>query len=275
MDYNIKLSNGQVLKGMILSPGENARAIIVMVHGIGEHIQRYSYMADLFRKEGIAFTGVDLPGHGRSDGRRGNIKSYKLLDEMITIMIDSCRKTFPGIPVYLYGHSLGGGIVLYYILRVNPRIKGAIVTSPWLRLSFEPSKVKVLLASLMKNLVPGLVQPTGLNVSHISHDEAVIANYKTDPLVHDMCSVSLYNEAMKAAKYSLEHASELKIPTLLIHGSDDLINSPEGSREFAGKSDKVKLKIWEGGYHELHNETFKDDVFRYIMEWINNKPVKI
>jgi len=275
MDYNIKLSNGQVLKGMILSPGENARAIIVMVHGIGEHIQRYSYMADLFRKEGIAFTGVDLPGHGRSDGRRGNIKSYKLLDEMITIMIDSCRKTFPGIPVYLYGHSLGGGIVLYYILRVNPRIKGAIVTSPWLRLSFEPSKVKVLLASLMKNLVPGLVQPTGLNVSHISHDEAVIANYKTDPLVHDMCSVSLYNEAMKAAKYSLEHASELKIPTLLIHGSDDLINSPEGSREFAGKSDKVKLKIWEGGYHELHNETFKDDVFRYILDWINNKPVQI
>ena len=275
MDYNIKLSNGQVLKGMILSPGENARAIIVMVHGIGEHIQRYSYMADLFRKEGIAFTGVDLPGHGRSDGRRGNIKSYKLLDEMITIMIDSCRKTFPGIPVYLYGHSLGGGIVLYYILRVNPRIKGAIVTSPWLRLSFEPSKIKVMLAALMKNLVPGLVQPTGLNVSHISHDEAVIANYKTDPLVHDMCSVSLYNEAMKAAKYSLEHASELKIPTLLIHGSDDLINSPEGSREFAGKSDKVKLKIWEGGYHELHNETFKDDVFRYILDWINNKPVQI
>lgn len=275
MDFNIKLSNGQILKGMIQSPGENTRAVIVMVHGIGEHIKRYSYLADLFSKEGIAFTGVDLPGHGRSDGRRGNIKSYKLLEEMITIMIDSCRKTFPGIPVYLYGHSLGGGIVLDYILRVNPRIKGAIVTSPWLRLSFEPPKIKVILAALMKNLVPGLVQPTGLNVSHISHDENVIENYKTDPLVHDKCSVSLYNEAMNAAKYSLEHASELKIPTLLIHGSDDMINSPEGSREFAEKSDKVKLKIWEGGYHELHNELFKDDVFRYILSWINNIPVKV
>jgi alpha-beta hydrolase superfamily lysophospholipase len=275
MDFNIKLSNGQVLKGMIQSPGDNIRAVIVMVHGIGEHIQRYDYWTGLFRKEGIAFTGVDLPGHGRSDGRRGNIKSYKLLGEMITIMIDSCRKTFPGIPVYLYGHSLGGGIVLDYILRVNPRIKGAIVTSPWLRLSFEPPKIKVMLASLMKNLVPGLVQPTGLNVSHISHDKAVIENYKTDPLIHDMCSVSLYNEAMKAAKYSLEHASELKIPTLLIHGSDDQINSPDGSREFAEKSDNVTLKIWEGGYHELHNETFKDDVFRYILDWINNKPVPV
>lgn len=274
MDFNIKLSNGQVLKGMIQSPGENARAVIVMIHGIGEHIQRYSYWTELFRKEGIAFTGVDLPGHGRSEGRRGNIKSYKLLEEMITLMIDTCRKTFPGIPIYLYGHSLGGGIVLDYILRVNPRIKGAIVTSPWLRLSFEPPRIKVLLASLMKNLVPGLVQPTGLNVSHISHDQAVVEKYKSDPLIHDMCSVSLYNEAMKAARYSLDHASELKIPTLLIHGSDDQINSPDGSREFAEKSDKVQLKIWEGGYHELHNETFKDDVFKYILDWINKKPVQ-
>ena len=138
--------------------------------GLGSISSVMIYWADLFRKEGIAFTGVDLPGHGRSEGRRGNIKSYRVLEEMINIMLDSCRKTFPGIPVYLYGHSLGGGIVLDYLLRVNPRIKGAIVTSPWLRLSFEPPKIKVILASIMKNLMPGLVQPTGLNVSHISHD---------------------------------------------------------------------------------------------------------
>jgi alpha-beta hydrolase superfamily lysophospholipase len=269
MEFNIRLSNGQILKGMIQSPGENARAVIVMVHGIGEHIQRYTYWADLFRKEGIAFTGVDLPGHGRSDGRRGNIKSYRLLDEMINIMIDSCRKTFPGIPVYLYGHSLGGGIVLDYILRVNPGIKGAIVTSPWLRLSFEPPKAKVILAQIMKHLVPGLVQPTGLNVSHISHDGKEVEKYKTDSLIHDKISVSLYNCAINAAKYSLEHASELKIPILMIHGGDDLINSPDGSREFAEKSGKVTLKIWEGGYHELHNESFKDEVFKYILNWIN------
>ena len=269
MEFNIKLSNSQVLKGMIQSPGENARAVIVMVHGIGEHMQRYTYWADLFRKEGIAFTGVDLPGHGRSDGRRGNIKSYTLLREMINIMIDSCRKTFPGIPVYLYGHSLGGGIVLDYILRVNPRIKGAIVTSPWLRLSFEPPKGKVIMAKVMKHLVPGLVQPTGLNVNHISHDEKAVKAYKTDPLIHDKISVSLFNCAINAAEYSLEHASELKIPTLIVHGSDDLINSPDGSREFAAKSEKVTLKIWQGGYHELHNESFKDEVFKYILNWID------
>jgi alpha-beta hydrolase superfamily lysophospholipase len=75
---------------------------------------------------------------------------------------------------------------------------------------------------------------------------------------------------LRAAKYSLTHASDLKIPVLILHGSDDMITSPEGSREFAGKTNMVKLKIWDGGYHELHNEPFKDEVFKYIIDWIKS-----
>jgi acylglycerol lipase len=268
MEFNIKLSNGQVLKGMIQSPGENLKAVVVFVHGIGEHIHRYDYWAGLFNNEGIGFTGVDLPGHGQSDGKRGNIRSYDLLEEMIDILLNSCKQTFPGTPVFIYGHSLGGGIVLDYILRRNPKVKGAIVSSPWLRLSFEPSRGKRILATIMKNLLPGLIQPSGLIVSHVSHDENVIEKYKSDPLNHDKISVSLFHGAMTAAKYSLAHASDLKIPVLLLHGSDDLLTSPEGSREFAGKTLLAELKIWEGGYHELHNEPFKEEVFKYIIEWI-------
>jgi alpha-beta hydrolase superfamily lysophospholipase len=269
MDFNIRLHNGQVLRGMIQSPGENAKAVIILVPGLGEHVQRYAGWSELFRKEGFAFTGVDLPGHGRSEGRRGNIGSFRILDEMISILVDSCRKTFPGIPVIIYGHSLGGGIVLDYLIRANPRIKGAIVTSPWLKLTTEPPRAKVLMASMIKNLLPGLVQPSGLNADHISHDETVVETYKNDPLVHDKISVGLFDSAMKAARHSLEYASELRIPVLLMHGSDDLITSPDGSREFAEKSGKVALKIWEGGYHELHNEPFKDEVFGFILRWIN------
>lgn len=268
MDFNIKLSNGQVLRGMIQSPGENTSAVIILVHGIGEHIQRYVHWADLFKKEGIGFAGVDLPGHGRSEGKRGNIKSYALLGEMLDILISSCKRTFPGVPVYIYGHSLGGGIVLDYLLRKNPKIKAAIITSPWLRLSSEPPKIKLVIASIMKYLLPGLIQPSGLNVSHISHDNNIVEKYKIDPLVHDKISVNLFHEAMTAAEYTLAHAKELKIPTLLLHGNDDLICSPEGSREFAGKSSMVELKIWDGGYHELHNELFREEVFKYIMDWI-------
>ncbi|HPT21694.1 MAG TPA: lysophospholipase [Bacteroidales bacterium] len=268
MDFNIKLSNGQVLTGIIQSPGENVKAVIILVHGLGEHIQRYTLWADLFKKEGIGFAGVDLPGHGRSEGRRGNIKNYALLNEMISILVTTCKRTFPGTPLYVYGHSLGGGIVLNYLLKNKPRINGAIVTSPWLRLSYKPSRVKLMMASVMKNILPWLVQPSGLNVNHISHDGAIVEKYQTDPLNHGKISVSLYYGANDAAKYVLSHASELKVRTLILHGSDDQITSPEGSREFAGKTRMAELKIIEGGYHELHNEPFKEIVFRYIMEWI-------
>jgi alpha-beta hydrolase superfamily lysophospholipase len=188
---------------------------------------------------------------------------------MIDILLKSCHKTFPGIPVYLYGHSLGGGIVLDYILRRNPTIKGAIITSPWLLLSFRPPKIKVIMASVMKFILPGLLQPSGLNIQHLSHDEAVVEKYRTDPLVHGKISVSLFHGAMSAAEYSLNHASELKVPVLFLHGSDDQITSPEGSRKFAGKTKLAELKIWEGGYHELHNEPFNNEVFKYIIYWIN------
>ena len=268
MDFSIRLKNSLLLRGFIVSPGDNTRAVIIMVHGIGEHIQRYIGWAEMFREKGIGFAGLDLPGHGQSEGRRGHIKSFEKTDEMMDILLTTCYRTFPGIPLYIYGHSLGGGIVLDYILRKNPRVKGAIVTSPWLKLSFEPSSTKLALASVMKFILPWLTQPSGLVVDHISHDKSVVEKYKSDPLVHDRISVSLFNSAMNAAKYSLDHAAELKIPTFLVHGSDDLICSPEGSREFASKTDLVTLKIWEGGYHELHNEEFRDDVFNYILQWM-------
>ena len=271
MDFNIKLSNSQILRGYIKSPGENLRAVVILVHGLGEHVQRYTNWAGLFNERMIGFAGVDLPGHGRSDGKRGHIKNFSLTDEMTDILLNECRKTFPGVPLFLYGHSLGGGIVLDYLIRKDPKIRGAIVTSPWLRLAFEPDPSKVKMAAFMKKIFPSLIQPSGLVVEHISHDQKVVDDYKNDPLVHGKISVSLFNIAVKAAKFTLENPSSLKVRTLLLHGSDDKICSPEGSREFASGSSKTDLKIFEGGYHELHNESFKIEVFNYIVKWLENK----
>jgi alpha-beta hydrolase superfamily lysophospholipase len=271
MDFNIKLSNGQILRGYIKSPGENLRAVVILVHGLGEHIQRYSNWAGLFNEAMIGFAGVDLPGHGRSEGKRGHIKSYTQTEEMIDILLNECRKTFPGIPLFLYGQSLGGGIVLDYLVRKDPKIKGAIVTSPWLKLSFEPDESKVKLAGIMKNIFPGLIQTSGLIVDHISHDQKVVEAYKNDPLVHGKISVSLFHSAMSAASNALKNAASLKLPLLLMHGTDDHICSPEGSREFASKAKSVDLKLWDGGYHELHNDLYRHEVFNYIITWLNSR----
>jgi alpha-beta hydrolase superfamily lysophospholipase len=271
MEYNIKLKNGQVLRGLISSPGAKCRAIIIFIHGLGEHIQRYKAWSDRFVREDICFTGVDLPGHGRSDGKRGHIKSFAITDEMIDILLESASKTFPGIPVFIYGHSLGGTIAIDYILRKNPKIKGALITAPWLKLTFEPDRFKMFLALVMKSIIPGFIQLSGLVVDHMTHDREEVERYKTDPLIHYKISASLFYYAISAANYSLAHASGFKIPLLLMHAGDDKICSPEGSREFASKTAMAELKIWDGGYHEIHNEPFKDDVFAYLMNWINNK----
>lgn len=271
MDYSIKLKNGLVLRGLIASPGDNIRAVIIFVHGLGEHIHRYSGWYESLNREGIGFTGVDLPGHGNSDGKRGYIKSFAVTDEMIDILYDSISNTFPGIPLFLYGNSLGGGIVLDYILRKKKSLRAAIVTSPWLKLSFEPAKVKLLLASVLKNIMPGIILPSGLVTDHLSHNKEAIDAYKADPLVHERISISLFHSIMNAAHLSLNHASELGIPLLIMHGSDDMICSPEGSRQLASKTELAELKIWDGGYHDLYNEAFSKNVFTYLKDWIISK----
>jgi acylglycerol lipase len=270
MDFSLVLKNKQVLRGLLFVPSDHPRAFIILVHGIGEHSRRYTYWAELFSAEGIGFISVDLPGHGKSDGKRGQIKKYSIFGEMIDTLIEITDKTYPSVPIFVYGHSFGGGIVLDYILRNRPGIKGAIVTSPWLRLAFEPSRIKRSLAGLMKNIIPDLTQPTGLIVSYISHDKEVIESYKNDPLVHDKISINLFHGAMASGRYSLTNASTLTIPLLILHGKDDLITSPEASREFAEKSSLAELKLWDGGYHELHNEPFRKEVFSFILNWINN-----
>ncbi len=268
MRYSIKLKNGQILRGFLNSPGEKTRANIVFVHGLGEHINRYTAWAESFNREKIGFAGLDLPGHGSSDGRRGHIKSYSLTDEMLDILLKHIKSTFPGRPVFIYGHSLGGGIVLDYLLRKKPAVKGAVVTSPWLKLSIEPDKFQLTLVSVLKRIIPGLVQSSGLVQEYLSQDKDVITKYNSDPLVHDKISVSLAYNAMKAASHSLSHSHELEVPLLLMHGSKDMICSPEGSSGFAAGTKQAELKIWDGGFHELHNEPFKNDVFEYIISWM-------
>ncbi|MCU0455013.1 MAG: lysophospholipase [Bacteroidales bacterium] len=271
MEYSIVLKNGMVLRGVISAPGGIPKAFILFVHGLGEHIGRYDHWTSYLRSSGIGFTGVDLPGHGRSDGARGHIGSYALTDEMIGILNEHICKTFPGIPVFIYGHSLGGGIVLDHLVRRKPSFRGAIVTSPWIKLAFQPSRFKILLAGTMRHILPGLTQPSGLVVDHISHDSEVVQRYNSDPLVHDRISVSLFHNAMNAAAGALRNARQLEIPLLLMHGSSDMICSPEGSLEIASATDRAELKIWDGGYHELHNELFKEDVFSYLLNWMTKQ----
>lgn len=245
------------------------KAVIIFVHGLGEHAGRYAGWAARFNEEGVTFVAFDLPGHGNSEGRRGVVSSPMKVYDTLDRLCSELHTEFPGVPLFIYGHSLGGGIVLNYLIRRRPQVTGAIVTSPWLILSDTTPRAKVILANVAKKLMPGMAQSSGLKTEYLSRDPEVVAAYRTDPLVHGMISAGLYGWMTDAATETLSRAEEITVPLLLAHGRKDLITSPSGSLQVAGLVTNVTIKLWDEGYHELHNDLLKDEHFDFIAEWID------
>jgi alpha-beta hydrolase superfamily lysophospholipase len=244
------------------------KAVILLIHGLGEYAGRYSPWAERFNEKGITIRAFDLPGHGRSGGRRGVMPSLDKVYETVTLMLAGLASEYPGVPLFLYGHSLGGGIALNYLIRQSPPITGAIVTSPWIYLTETPPKAKVILTKVLKKLMPGLTQPSGLKTEYLSREPGVEGKYNDDELVHNLISVGLYSSVTDAADETVSRAAEISVPLLLAHGRDDMLTSPAGSVRVAEAAPKATLKLWDGGYHELHNDILKEDHFDFIIEWL-------
>lgn len=249
-------------------PDQNPEAVVILVHGLGEHLGRYNDWCERFLAVNIGVARFDLPGHGRSGGRRGHIADYSQVNEIIRYLSNRIRGDYPEIPLILYGHSLGGNIVLDTLISGINGFTSAVVTSPWIKLAFEPGRLKILLARIVGSLAPSMTQPTGLIPEHLSSDPEIAEAYRKDPLVHSVISVALYSSAARAAARILRDGNLLSIPLLLVHGTDDKIASPRGSGDLASIVPQATLKLWEKGYHELHNELFKKHVFSFIHSWI-------
>lgn len=272
IEFELHTTDNLKLFGHSWQPDTGAvKASVALVHGMGEHIMRYDHWAEKFVNQGYAVTGMDHRGHGRSEGKRGHIPSYESLLQDVDMLIKKSLKFYPDKPVILYGHSLGGNIVLNHAL-TRKNIPRYIVTSPWLKLAFEPPKIKLVLAQLMKRIMPGLLQSSGLITRHLSHDPEVIKACENDPLVHDRISVRMFISAYTRGEWALANAGKLDRSVLLMHGGDDKLTSVDASRQFAEKAGKnVEFKIWEEMYHELHNEKIKDEVFEYIIDWLKKQ----
>jgi alpha-beta hydrolase superfamily lysophospholipase len=250
-------------------PEATTRAVVCLVHGIGEHVGRYRHVADALNRAGFSLVGMDLRGHGKSEGPRGYIPSFDVLLDDIALQIDFAGRAYAGHPVFLYGHSLGGSLVLYYAIRRRPSLAGVVATGPQLRLAFQPPAWKTALGRLLLNVYPGFSMPSGLEVAALSHDPQVVRAYVEDPLVHDRVSPRLGIGLIDNGLWLLEHAGEFTLPLLIMHGGDDRITSPEATREFAGKvPGDCTLKIWDGLYHEIHNESQKGQVLGFMIDWL-------
>ena len=168
--------------------------------------------------------------------------------------IEQTRQRFPGLPVFLYGHSLGGEQVLYYVLRRSPSLAGVIATSPLLAPGTPLSPLKVAGAKLLARLVPTKIITTEVPWDSLSRDAAVIEWTKNDPLFQEGVSARLGAELLKAGEW-IRRQDAFPLPLLLLQGTDDHHVSPQKTIEFAKKlAGDVTLEVFEGGRHELHND---------------------
>ena len=250
---------------------KSPRAVIALVHGQSEHIGRYAHVAAWYNRQGVALIGYDQQGYGRSEGKPGHAKSLDVLLDDIGQLLEETRVRYPGIPLFLYGHSMGGHLVLNYTLRRNPGIEGLIVTAPWIRLAFPAPALKVLAARVLKKITPSLTLPTDLAAQFLSRDEAVVQAYQNDPLVHGQLSVAAGLELLEGAEWLDHFQGTFPMPVLLMHGGGDKITSPAASMEFSARAgDRVTYHEWPGFYHEIHNEKEREAVFGYTFQWMDN-----
>lgn len=245
------------------------KAVIAFVHGFGEHSGRYAHVADFFNKNGYSFYALDNRGHGKSEGKRGHTPKYDSYLDDIQVFLEFIASQTNSAPLFLYGHSMGGNLVLNYVLRRKPAIKGLIVSGPWIQLAFEPKPILITLGKMMRSVFPGFSQDSGLAQEHISKDPAVVDAYKNDPLVHGFITASASIGILEAAEFLNKYAGEIPVPTLLMHAAEDKLTSQPASEAFAQRvSGPLTYKKWEGMYHEIHNEPQKLEVFNYILGWM-------
>ena len=262
-------SDGLTLYTQAWLPDGAPRAVVCIVHGIGEHSGRYGNVVDVLVPAGFAVYGMDNRGHGKSQGTRGGLPTWRALHEDVRGFLSHAQAQHPGLPLFLMGHSLGGLIVLGYALRNPEGLQGVVASAPALQ-SKGISPFLMALARVLSRLTPNITMKTGLDASGISRDQAVVQAYLNDPLVHDLATPRMATESEQEMAWVNERAGEWHLPLLMLHGEADRLVPVEGTREFFAQvpvEDKT-LHVYPNGYHESHNDLHKEQAIEDILTWL-------
>jgi alpha-beta hydrolase superfamily lysophospholipase len=254
-------------------PDGTPKAILLLVHGAGEHGGRYQQVGDFLAARGYAVAALDHRGHGQSDGRPGHVDFFDdYLIDLATFHNEiECR--FPGVPMFLLGHSLGGLIACNYLLQQQDRFVGCILSGALIKTDLQPGWMQMRFIQLLALLAPqlGVMQ---LDASGVSRDPEEVKKYVEDPLVfHGKTSARMVRELFAGMKTLREGASAITLPLLVLHGGADVMTSPDGSRylhQNSSSTDKT-LTIYPGLYHEILNEPERQKVLDQIYSWCEQR----
>jgi alpha-beta hydrolase superfamily lysophospholipase len=245
------------------------RAVVCLVHGLGEHSGRYERLAGRFVEAGFAVSAVDLRGHGESPGHKGDTRFAPAIQDIDALLADSAEP-WPGLPVFLYGHSLGALLgVLYLMDRPARPPAGAVVSAIGLHSALREQRLKVRAARVLGRWTPNLRVKSGIDPAVLSRDEAVVEAYRRDKLVHGFASMGFGLDALDAIDAILAGEPNPDVPLLLIHGGEDKLAYASGARKLAAAWPGVcELQVYDGLFHEVHNEPEQEQVFEDVRRWM-------
>lgn len=249
-------------------PGDGARGDVVIVHGLGEHLGRYGYLAEWLSTRGFRCTLYDQRGHGESEGRRGTVpRSGRLVDDLAEI-VDAVRE--PGRRLGLAGTSMGGAVVAGWLAGGRRPADFALLMSP--AFGAPLTLVQRLQLTLGRKLFPDLALANGLDTSGIAHDPATVQAYLDDPLVHDRISARLADDILRTGAMAVAAASNWTTPTLLLYSGADRLVDPAGSDAFAARAprDVVEAARFDELYHDVLREgPLAAPAFARIERWLD------
>ena len=250
-------------------PVAGAQVTFAVVHGLGEHAGRYERFAQGMAKQGFGAFAVDLRGHGKSPGQRGHVDSWSQWTDDASAFVNHVASVAGGEVVPL-GHSFGGATLLSTVLGGKlSNIRRFIVSSPALKVKVAVPAWKIKLGTTASKMLPKLALDNEVDPKLLSRIPEVVEAYRTDPLVHSKISSRLYTEWLSATHDILNRADEIKVPFLILAGTDDGLIDPEGSKELHAKAPAMsELELLEGRYHEPFNDRDNEEVFTMIANWL-------
>jgi alpha-beta hydrolase superfamily lysophospholipase len=267
--------DGLTLHLQVWPASDPRRGVVVLVHGLGEHIARYDHVARRLNGLGFAVVGYDHRGHGRSPGQRGGMPADESLCADLGRVLYAAREAFPG-PLVLVGHSLGGLIAGRFVaegLQPAPAawwrpVDALVMSSP----ALDPgtNAVQKLLLAVVAPMLPNLAVNNGLKVDWISRDAGVVKAYAADPLVHDRITGRVGLFVARQGPAVIAAAPKWKTPTLLMWAGSDRCVAPAGSAAFAAAAprDVVTVREWPGLFHEIFNEPEQGEVLTALDDWL-------
>lgn len=270
---DVRVDRDTILPGRVWC-AERPRALVAIVHGLGEHSGRYAALASDLVRARFTCVSLDLPGHGETSGPRGDIPSWTRVRDQIVPAMFTATRGLPDqpleLPVVLFGHSMGGVLALDHALAHPRGLSALVLSSPALRTAIPPWW-KLALANAARVATPSVGFPNGLDPEGLARDPEVVRAYREDRRVHDRISPRTYFAFAEAAQRCRLGIRGLQVPTLMFQGMADRLVDPKGALEAAAAAPHEMLRFvtWSDAYHESFNDRCRDQVIRDVIAWLD------